>query len=646
MGTFTSFRKAIKSGLDNAPRLVKRDRPTIPQILKLGGKYFVERVQKYGYNDRRKKITLHKWYEEYLELIGDLTVHEVYTTGCAQAGKTAGHTLLAVHLIDSGISILWSYAQQGSQQRAVPLQFYPVVEEWLIASGTKPKGAQNSTLYQIGDANALFTYVSTSKAALNTKDGGAAAGSAVVSVTADVLFREEKSQYPIGTGDPLLRRIDASIVPTKPIRDLGTHGSGSGIEVDIAKCKYYFYPHFRCGKCDRVSPLDPKGCLLKPIKYADSLGREISSHLSQTGRPVAWHCTEENNQVESAYFGCPHCGAEIPDSDRLNAWYQCLNTNITLRNYLDSSDRLNERSRQKVGISISPLLRQTDHSLAVEIVQLGLETANTEDWQQQVLGHPSVIYGNRITIEFIKAALYAPKPDRKPDYIVAGIDQGRGEDWLMIVGIYLPETTDNPSHKRIDKEEGFERHGYKVDEMTDIIRFEKSRRVILFGGDVMRSQIPDLLEEYEVNYGLMDNEPTREKAMEICRNSDGVLQMANQIGGLKDAVRKVTVEDGGESEECWNIRNEKFIQAVVDGFLTAADDGSPLYRLPANWEQWLGKNTERSPIRHLCAPYRNPVKGWQRAKDGIDDLFFALVFAEAAFYLHLTNTITYQSGMF
>lgn len=627
MGSFTAFSKAIKSGLQDAPRLTKRDRPTIPQILKLGGKYFVERVKKYGYNDRRKKITLHKWYEEYLELIGDLTVHEVYTTGCAQAGKTAGHTLLAVHLIDSGISILWSYAQERSLQRAVPLQFKPVVEEWLLAEGIKPKGAQNSTLYQIGDANALFTYVSTSKASLNTKEGGAAAGSAVVSVTADVLFREEKSQYPIGTGDPLLRRIDASIVPTKPIRDLGTHGSGSGIEVDIAKCKYYFYPYFRCAKCDRVSPLDPKGCLLKPIKYADSLGREISSHLSQTGRPVAWHCTEENNQVESAYFGCPHCGAEIPDSDRLNAWYQCLNTGITLRNYLDNPERLNERSRQKVGIAISPLLRQTEHSLAVEIIQLGLDTSNTEDWQQQVLGHPSVVYGNRISLEFIKAALYAPKPDREPDYIVAGIDQGRGEDWLMIVAIYLPELTDNPN--------------YKAGEMTDVIKFERSRREILFGGDVMRSQIPELLKQYNVTYGLMDNEPTREKAMEICRDSDGVLQMANQISGLKDAVHKVMVQDGGESEECWNIRNQKFIQAVVDGFLTAADDGAPLYRLPDNWESWIGKNTERSPIRHLCAPYRDPVKGWQRAKDGIDDLFFALVFAEAAFYLHLMNSVTY-----
>jgi hypothetical protein len=182
--------------------------------------------------------------------------------------------------------------------------------------------------------------------------------------------------------------------------------------------------------------------------------------------------------------------------------------------------------------------------------------------------------------------------------------------------------------------------------MNDILRFEKAKRVILFGADIMRSQIPDLLKQFNVTYGLMDNEPTREKAMEICRESEGTLQIANQIAGLKDAVRKVIVEDGGESEECWNIRNEKFIQAVVDGFLTAAADGHPLYRLPTEWESWIGKNTERSPIRHLCAPHRDPIKGWQRAKDGIDDLFYALVFAEAAFYLHLTNTITYQAGMF
>jgi hypothetical protein len=73
MGTFTAFSKAIKSGLDNAPRLAKRDRPTIPEILKLGGKYFVDRVREHGYNDRGKKMLIHEWYAEYLELIGDLT---------------------------------------------------------------------------------------------------------------------------------------------------------------------------------------------------------------------------------------------------------------------------------------------------------------------------------------------------------------------------------------------------------------------------------------------------------------------------------------------------------------------------------------------------------------------------------------------
>lgn len=605
-------------------RLGKRTaKPTVEELLSYGGKDFVENVEKYGYNDRQSKIRLTPWYRELLELVGNLNVHEVYVTGCAQAGKTAACTLLSIYLLAKGVSFLWAYAQLSSLMNAVPLQFRPMVEQWLKAAKVRAIGSQKLTLYQVSGANGIFTYVSTNKS-LNMKEGGAAAGTASVSVTADVLFREERSQYAMGAGDPLSRRIDASLVPTKPTRDLGTPGSGGGIEAEIAKCKNYFYAHFQCSKCGEISPLDPKGCLLKPVTLVDTIGKERVSYLSPTGRPIDWYNTDPKNPVDTAYFACPHCGEEIPDDARTSSWYKCVKTGIDLREFLDTPiERGRRRVRQKAGISISPLLRITEHNLAAEIISGGLETTNVEDWQQQVLGHPSTTSGNSISIDAVCAAIASPCPEREPDYIIAGIDMGRGEDWFVAVAIYLPEETEG---------------------MNDVKRFDRAIRKVIFGGDILRSRIPELLDTYNVVYGLIDNEPSREKSMEICRET--CLEMADQIGGLRDAVRKVIVSDGGEQEECWDIRNEKFMQAVVDGFLTLADDGYPIYRLPFDWENWLGKNTERSPIRHLCAPYRDPVKGWQRAKDGIDDLFFALVFAEAAFYLHLTNTITYRSGMF
>ena len=52
----------------------------------------------------------------------------------------------------------------------------------------------------------------------------------------------------------------------------------------------------------------------------------------------------------------------------------------------------------------------------------------------------------------------------------------------------------------------------------------------------------------------------------------------------------------------------------------------------------MGVNTERSPLRHLAGPSYDPGSGkWRRGEGNIDDLFYAAMFCEAAFYLYLVN---------
>ena len=161
---------------------------------------------------------------------------------------------------------------------------------------------------------------------------------------------------------------------------------------------------------------------------------------------------------------------------------------------------------------------------------------------------------------------------------------------------------------------------------------EQTRRVILYGSDVIRDDIPDLLDNFGVEYGLMDNEPDRESAFKFC---DGLcLDIADQRTGLNQIYKKDVVMDGGRAFPVWLIRNEKFMSQVFDSFLLEWEDGYPLFRLPEEWSKWKNNPSSLSPLRHLMAPSKG-ANGWERGKDGVDDLFFALLFCEAAFYLQL-----------
>ena len=585
-----------------------------------GGKLFLSQVKLYGCNEKREDLRIDPWYEEALLLIGDLRISHALTTGCAQIGKTLSHTLLMCWLISQGkINAGWFYATQSSMDLNVPEQFRPVVEEWVnrieIATGKKiasPSDRQLTSRWQVGGSTAIFSYVSTTKTTAS-RSGLARAGGAAVSFTANLLIYEERSQWPVGCADPLPRRLDASCLPSKPIRELGTPGGGSGIEAELKLADYHFYPHYTCAKCGSTLPLDPKGCLIQAIVRRNALGQEEKGYLSESGRPAKWFHAHENEAVDSAYIGCSRCGHPIPESDRVNAWMQCLRSGITAKEFIKSLPPGVPSVSYRVGVHFSPLCRRSSTNLAADIIRSGLECSDTTDWQQQRLGHPSENQIAGLTQEIISNAIGLPVPRRDPDYILAGVDQGRAEDWLSVIAFYLPE----------------EREGLSA---TEII--EKSVREVRFCGDVMRSDIPELLERFNVSFGIIDNEPNRESAMELCRITK--LQMADQKTGMKEVVKEDKVKDGGATYPSWFIRSEKFLVAVLHGFLLVAPDGHQLYRLPESWRKWQTNKSDRSPFIHFTGPHRDPGTGdWKRGSRNIDDMYYATMFCESAFYIQV-----------
>ena len=569
---------------------------------KYGAQDFLDAAKKWGRNEKGDLIEFTNCFEELLLLIGDYRLPVVYTSGAAQQGKTLSHTLLVCYLLtEAKLNTLWSYDLDRSLRIQVPSNFRPVVKYWLESKGVYTvDGSRTNELYQVGGCTSQFVYVSTSKKT-SRSSGGAAAGGNVVGVSRDWLFKEERSQYPVGSDEPLHRRLDAGRIPSRPVREIGTPGSGSGIEKDMSSADYLFEPHCECPHCGNTVQLNPKGALLKKIQNSEDI-----RYLSDSGKPVRWFHSDDKNAIKSAYFGCTHCKLEIPQYVRVHeSWYQCVKTGITARDFILNLDGIRQTT---VGIYLSPLLKESKLNLASQIIKSGINTKNSDDWQQQRLGLPSESLQVSITLQMLRKAIAAQLPQQKPKRVVTilGGDQGRREDWIIITRYHLPAGTPQQS-------------------------IDNALREVAFSGAVARAEVPRLIDKYKVNFGLYDNEPDRTDISKLCNAT--CLEMADQKINYKDAVKKDKVHDGGQRFTCWNIDSTKFMNAV----LVSYSSGNVI--LPDSWDKWEGNNSEMSPLIHLQAPKRDPETGkWERPGNHVDDIFFASMFAEAAIYIYCAKS--------
>ena len=627
MTSLPTLRRKLEAAADGSTygdaryleRRQKQRHDFIESAYELGGQGFTDRVRRYGCTEKGERLSLSPWFEEALMIVGDLRLHHVLTTGCAQVGKTLINNLLVADCLTTGrLNTCWFYDSRTNLDANVPMQSQPVIEFWVAQMGEdgyrfkRNRDRTINTRYQVEGATAIFSYVSTTRLLPAKREGTAVAGGAAVSFQADIAFLEERSQYPPGAADPIPRRLDASMLPTRPIRELGTPGGGQGIEASMGDVDHYFYPHFTCANCEQLHPLDPKGCLLRSSTIRDPLGRPKISFLSESGRPLTWFHSDPEYPVDSAYFGCPNCGHPIADEQRYNAKFCCRYTGVWAADFTKSLTAGVPDRHWKIGLHFSPLSRvELADQLAPQIIKSGFDSVNSDDWQQQRLGHPSEHQTNMVTLEMLRLAMAAPKLDRRPSYTLAGVDIGRSEDWVVIADFYLPSDAYS---------------------LTPGQLFEQTVRQVRFAGGVFRERIPEMLDDYGVEYGLVDNEPSRESSMKLCQGS--CLEMADQLN-IREPLKETIVEDGGLAYKCWQIRNVKFMSAVLEGFLLRAEDEHSLYRLPSEWDQWVGNPSDMSPLIHLSAPWRDADGQWHRGQNNVDDIFFACVFLEAAFYRKL-----------
>lgn len=612
----SALEQQIKKRLQERGSGVKVKREKAIKLLENGeiAPIFLEAIKNHGKNEKGEDLILSPYLVEALTLISDMRVPLTLVSGAAQTGKTLVHLLLICYLSQEGkLNTLWAYPQERILNKCVPFQFRPIMESWLKSQGINPNkvgGSKNNTLYQLDGGANLFTYVMAGAVA---KTGGATAAASVVAISADLLVEEERSQYPIGAGAPLARRLDAGRLRYHPIRQLGTPGSGKGIEEEINKATHVFTPHIHCNSCHKLIELMPQNTLFLETTIKTVL-KEKKTFFSYSGRPLKWRYKEEEDPIGSAYFGCPKCGAELTATQREKGLFYERNSKQPLVNLLKSD--LEKIPNLSIALIFSPLLRKTATNLAAEMVKEGLETSKPDDWQQQRLGIPSEIERNNISEQAIELAFKKPLVDRKNRKVfrIAGLDQGRSEHWLCVIDYILPLKWRGKSNAQL---------------------IEESDRELILACPTDEIKLAAQLKELNVEFGLIDNEPKRELAYRF-----PPLEIGDERASLKHDFVKDEVREGGVGYPCWLLYQPKYLGAVHSAFMNVRGGEFASIRLPPILERYRTDRSEVSPIRHFrSVSYNAESESWERPADRVDHLYHAFGFCEAAFEIWIVENV-------
>jgi hypothetical protein len=585
---------------------------------------FLERLKDIGCTELNEPLKLYPWLEELASGISDLRIYHVATTGNAQCGKSLINTLfLCDFFLNSNLDCIWFYPTKTQLDNLVPNMFGRVMQNYetrLIErvkritgektfSLRKTTDKENNNIFQRRGSSIYFRYASTSGRD-NTPQGKglAGVGGSASSISGEIIFVDERSQIQPDALSMLFRRTDAARLAGGLIREIGTPGNGLGIELLLESSEFHFYPHIKCQNCSNEIQLSPKGCLLKKDK--------TGKFLSVTGRPINWFFKNSANKVKSAYIACSICGVEIADIERERAFFKCLKTGKRFTEFkkeLPIEKQHIFKDRKIIAFHLSPLLRQTKVNLANHLIKTGLITDSTRDYQQQVLGFPSESETVRITREMIKSAMGKYEPTEPHTCIVAGIDQGRRQDWLVIYKCWVK------GFKRLNK------HVCTYEMSTEespVIRIENATREVIYIGEIERKNIPYLMNKYNVDLGFMDAEPGIAGAYEMSKNT--CLLLADQKRQTSKLVQEMQFYDGALAVPGFGLHTLYFQDMLVNAY------ASECVCLP---ELDLYDKSPSSAVRHLIAPEKDLENNkWIRPQDKNDDLFFASMFAEAALH--------------
>jgi hypothetical protein len=557
---------------------------------------FVKWLETEARNDRGQEIEVFNWLTEYACLVADTRQRSNAVAGCAQLAKTMMHSLFFNYCFSKGLNVAYTYATVGVVDRQVTTQQKPLLPSALQSQGMSVRELDSYTNAYWRSAkfqnSAYFVGMSNSS---GNNEGGAGQSAKIVSFTADIVFVDECSQTPREAIEQLMVRMDASRIDTKPIRLLGTAGSGNGIELFVDKADMHFEPHVICRHCAKITTLSPVGALVKLVdgKYHDD-----------AALPLEWRYSDESDKLNSAYFGCEYCDSELPEALNEKAFYYCRSHDITLKDYLKRGEFV-----EKTALTISPLLRPKIKASAM--LKDWVESGDKQNFFQQRLGLPYVLKGNAISFQTLVESINRPLNMIGKAITIAGIDQG-------VAGLY---TT-------------IYRYYYATGGTTIEYKLEQAESHLLFAECINLSEVNPILAKYGVNFLVMDTDPNRHMANQISRKAPcKVLLVDQRSNQQKELYKSVELKESGITYKAVAFRHDQIKSDLVLMF----NDGR--VRVGKEFEKFLSNQPYAiNPMKHLMSVSFNATSGkWERPVSKNDDLFYASMFSLFGLRYHLEN---------
>jgi hypothetical protein len=574
--------------------------------------WMISDLKKHGVNDRREPLIFYRLFTEGVSLIGDLRVGAVWTTGISQASKTAANSAVCAWLSQRAhLTTAWTWPLAESVDRFQPMQHKPLLEH-LAFDVSKAKVTKNSNtsnrLFDVGLGRAIYHSLGKGSAVINAD--AATVGAASASYTSDCVWAEECSQVKQSLLAPLLSRVEKSISPVLPFRALSTRGSSGGIELSIAThAEYQFSPHCVCNHCNTEIELHPFGTILKPVQVVNPVSGELEEqYLSNTGNIIDWHKDEDGNP----YIGCSNCGKELDDTVRMDCYFKCTKSGLTVPQFIEQV-LIPEWQTRRIQISLdftAPSRQKKGRLAARAIIEEGINPANLSDFLEQRLGVDSGKIGGSISQENIDSA-FARYPLVVPDsdsVRLIGIDQGRNAWWCSVMDFKIP------------------RNATDVNEIWNNIRGN-----LLFCKGIPVNELHSVLQEYKVVGGALDSKPSIIFAHQT--REDTGLVMAEQFANvsISDDIRPGTIKDAGMEFPVWKFRTSKPGRSVLDSFIAGRIGIHP------DLKQYNDLRPD-SFAKHLrSVSWDTELATIKKASDGNDDLFFSLVFCYLALQVYLID---------
>jgi hypothetical protein len=322
------------------------------------------------------------------------------------------------------------------------------------------------------------------------------AASVIRSFTACGILVDEFGLCPPETLDVAEARMEKSFWKIPFSRAGSTPGvEGGTVDTAVRQSNRIFEWQVQCHHCQSIQILDAFGNFLRPAMITEE-GVSEEKYVDKMGRPYSWFHHSENPEdckdgelqgidleqaFKTAYVGCRNCGNPLNwDIDIAAGEFVCTTDNrTTLKSLLAIAQKEQKPIRESWAITL-PKLASLTFKPEVRIRAM-FRTRKPGDGIQQFLGKAITLGGGKITSSRLQRCISIPVPNRKPDLVLGGVDQGRYGHWLLIANFWYGEEGDKYTRWETGHKEIF--YWGSISDFSDLDKFAEEYQVNIFGCD-------------------------------------------------------------------------------------------------------------------------------------------------------------------